>query len=82
MININPIINNNPKIAGSIMFLIGGLSGALTLKLLGDAISSQSVLKYLSNTSLIIYLASIVILALLSFILISKSYKLLNPFLK
>jgi len=82
MLNLKALIDNNPKTAGSIMFLIGGLSLSLALKLLGDAISAQSILKYLSNTKLIIYIGSIIILAFVSYKLLSKSYTLLTPFLK
>jgi len=82
MLNLKAVINNNPKTAGSIMFLIGGLCGSLALKMFADAISSKSILKYLSNTSLIIYIGSIIILAFVAYKLISKSYTLLTPFLK
>lgn len=37
MSNINTVINNNPKTAGSTMFLIGALSLSFVLKLLGEA---------------------------------------------
>ena len=82
MLNLKTVINNNPKAAGSIMFLIGGLSGSMALKMFGDTISSQSILNYMSDTSIIIYIGSIIILGFLSYILISRSYKLLTPFIK
>jgi len=64
MLNLKALINNNPKTAGTIMFLIGGLSLSLALKMLGDAISSQSILKHLSDTKIIIYIGSIISLLL------------------
>ena len=40
------VINNDPKTEESTMFFIDALSRALPQKLLGDAISTQFILKY------------------------------------
>lgn len=82
MLNIKTVTNNNPKTLGSIMFLIGALSLSFALKLLGDAMFPPYILKYVSEKTLFIYIAFIIILAVVSYKLISKSYIMLTPFLK
>ena len=76
------VINNDPKTEESTMFFIDALSRALPQKLLGDAISTQFILKYFLYTSPINYIGSIIILAFASDKLISKSYAQPNPCLK
>jgi len=53
MSNLKIVVNNNPKIFGSIMFIIGALSLSWALKLLLEAMSPPYILKYL-NTDIII----------------------------
>ncbi len=82
MSNLKIVVNNNPKIFGSIMFIIGALSLSWALKLLLEAMSPPYMLKYLTQTSLLIYIGSLIILLLISYKLLSKSYIILTPFLK
>ena len=82
MLNIKPIINNNPKAVGSVVFLIGALSLSLALKMLGEAIFPPYILKYMSEETLLIYVGLISLLSLVSYKFISKGYTMLGPYLK
>jgi hypothetical protein len=82
MSNIKTVINGNPKTVGSTMFIIGALSLSIVLKLLGEAMFPPYILKYVSEQTLVIYIAIIIILSFVSYKLISKSYIMLTPFLK
>ncbi|VVB53440.1 Uncharacterised protein [uncultured archaeon] len=81
MSNLKTVINNT-KILGSTMFIIGALSLSWALKMLVEAMSPPYILKYLTETSLLIYIVSFIILAVTSYKLLSKSYIILAPFLK
>jgi hypothetical protein len=74
MSNLKTVINNNTKILGLTMFIIGALSLSWTLKMLVEAMSPPYILKYLTETSLLIYIVSFIILAAISYKLLSKSY--------
>lgn len=82
MVNIKTIINNNPKVVGSAMFLIGTLSLSLALKMLGEAMFPPYILQYMSEKTLLMYIGLIFILSYVSFKSISKGYTMLIPYLK
>ena len=82
MFNLKKALNNNPKISGATFFIMGALSLSWALKLLGGALFPPYILKFLTETSLLMYIGSVIFLILISYKLISRSYTILTPFLK
>ncbi|MCZ7381459.1 MAG: hypothetical protein O8C64_07835 [Candidatus Methanoperedens sp.] len=82
MANIKTVINNNPKVVGSMVFLIGTLSLSFALKMLIEAMLPPYILQYMSEKALVIYIGLICILSFVSFKSIPKAYTMLTPYLK